>query len=576
MSNYKRVFMLKLPYCTHPSLAEIDEDFRTKLSFRPEPSLALAALCAFIDKYKKYDYELKAVDINIEAYTEPGQPIDVNKYQILLEDFIKNNEYDVLCLSAMFVFNERWVRAAVELSKQFHRNAKIIIGGGYPTLFPKRCLQNYDVDDVVIGEGEATLLHILNKYNNFKDCEYEENFSFSGYGTKNDKQEIKIIEKGKGRYVDISDVPAPAWHYLNIKEYFRRSGSRNLPIEATRGCPFRCSFCSTNQSWGLRVRYKPYQDMINEMLELKEKYDIETLSFIDDNLTFSKEWIMQFLRRIIEIKLPIKLTASNFSVKRLDEEIVDLLVEAGFHSFGIAVETGSPEMQKKINKNLDFTHIRKMVGVIKSYKDVHLHINWMVGFPNETIEQINQTFDFARELEAHSNQFLAVLPYPGTQLFDEAKSANLLIFNDEDLDKFDCRKCDYLKSNEWNYEQLQGKIYDINIELNFLKNPLLKNEEGKKEYLKYLEGLLQKLPEHIIANIIAGYLYKESNAQKYKEYYEKVVGLLEDEALCRIFSKYLTGDHYILKDFNEYAQKTKKQLGESQAGKFFEANIGDK
>lgn len=549
MKDYKKILMLKLPYCTHPLLAEIDKDFRARSTFRPVPSLALATLCAFIDRYKKRHYELKAVDINIEGYTKPDESIDIEKYPVLLASFIKNNEYDVLCLSAMFVFNERWVETAVELSKQFHPEAKIIVGGGYPTLFPERCLENYEVNDVIIGEGETTLLHILNKYNNFEDPEYKKNFPFVGYGTRDENKEVLIVKRAQKQYIDLADLPVPAWHYLNIRKYFEQSGDRRLPIEATRGCPFRCTFCSTNQSWGFKVRYKPYEKLINEIIALKKRYDVEAVGFVDDNLTFSKEWTVNFLRKIVEIKLPINLSASNFSIRCLDEEIVGLLVKAGFHAFGIAVETGCSIMQKQINKNLDFEHIRRMVKIIKSYENVHLHINWMVGFPNETIEQINATFNFARELDANSNQFLVVLPYPGTQLFNEARRENLLIFTDDNLDRYDNRKCDYLKSDEWNYDQLMSKIYDINIELNFLKDLSHESEKRKEKHLVHIEEILKKLPDHVIANIIVGYMYKEKGRQDYEQYYKKAIDLLRNETLNKTFNKYLSWDNYMIEDF---------------------------
>ena len=167
MNNYKSVLLLKVPYCTHPDSFKEDTNFKTKAPFRPIPSLALATLSAFVDKYKKINYSLKVVDVNIEAYTQPGIPIDTTLYTNLLTKLIRDHDYDVLALSAMFVFNIKWVDTAVKLSKKFHPKAKIIVGGGYPTLFPERCLTEHDVDDVVIGEGDSTFLHILNKYNNF-------------------------------------------------------------------------------------------------------------------------------------------------------------------------------------------------------------------------------------------------------------------------------------------------------------------------------------------------------------------------------------------------------------------------
>jgi len=422
----------------------------------------------------------------------------------------------------MFVFNEKWVETGVELSKKYHPEAKIIVGGGYPTLFATRCLESHDIDDVVIGEGDATFLHLMNKYNNFKDSEFEDRFPFTGYGTRDENGKIIISVRGEKQYIDLADLPAPAWHYLNVEKYFEKSGEGSLTIEATRGCPLRCAYCSTNQSWGYRVRYKPYENVIKEMIELVERYHVKEISFIDDNLTFSKDWTIKFLKRVAEEKFPVKIDNSNFSVKFLDEEIIELLVQAGWGQFGIAIETGCKTMQKQINKNLDFDHIRKMVKVIKSYDSVHLHANWMIGFPNETMDQVEETFNFARELNVTSNQFLVVLPYPGTQLFVEAKKQDLLIFTDDNnLDKYDNKKCDYLKSDEWTYNQLNNKIYDINIEMNFLKDLSKESERGKEEHLNYVEDIVKKLPDHVIANIVVGYMHKERGRKDYEEYYKK-------------------------------------------------------
>lgn len=559
--KFNSVLLLKLPYCTHPDALKKDENFRTKACFRPVPSLALASLCAFIDKYKTFNYRLKAIDLNIEAYTEPSTPIDTHVYPDLLQDCIKNNTYDVLALSTMFVFNEDWVESAVKISRKLHPEAKIIIGGGYPTLFPRRCLENHDIDDAVIGEGETAFLHILNKYNQHRDVGFENKFPLEGFATKNENNKI-IIFPERLHFLDLSELPPPAWQYLNVENYFKNSGDVSLPIEGSRGCPYRCTYCCTYLSWGRRVRYKPVKNLIDEILQTKNRYSIQSMAFIDDNLSFSKEWIKDFLTRIINMQSPIKLMASNFSVKHLDEEIVDLLSEAGFDEIGIAVESGSGEIQERINKNINFNKVKELVNIMKS-RNIYITVCWMIGFPKETIEQINSTFNFARELRAHTNQFLTVLPYPGTELFDEAKSANLLVFQEDDLSKFDNRKCDYLKSNEWSYDRLQEMIYDVNIELNFLNNPLLDTKSGMNTMLKFLENLLLRLPEHIIARIIIGYIYKQKNMKlECEEYYNSAIDLLKEKSLKATFNKYLFWKHSIINDFNQYFSARRLSLSE--------------
>jgi len=554
-NEFKSILLLKIPFCRFPDSKIEEENFRTKAPFRPIPSLALATLCGFLKKYKSIDYKINAIDVNIEAYTKPGVAIDYSAYPKLLEESIKNNSYDVLALSSMFVFNVKWVDIAVRLSRKYHPNAKIIIGGGYPTLFPERCLKEHEIDDVVIGEGEATLLHLLNKYNKYHDSDFEEKFPFVSYATKNKDGEIQIIQRDK-KFLDVSYLPAPAWEYLNVKKYFKNSGDRTLPVEGSRGCPYNCSYCCTYLSWGRRIRYKKVDQIVKELLETQEKFNPDCFHFVDDNLSFSKEWFKEFLNKLIDLGLPVKVDASNFSVKHIDEELVDLLIKADMNRVAMAVESGSKEIQERINKRLDFKKIEEAVAMVKS-KNLPVHLCWMIGFPGETMEQINQTFNFARKLRAHSNQFLTVLPYPGTKLYEDAKEGGFLAFNDVDLDRFDNRKCEYLKSDEWNYEQIREMIYDINIEINFLNNPFLDTKEGEVNMLMFLEKLLLRLPEHVISHIIAGYIHKnKKDYAKCEMYYNSAVELLNtNKVLNDTFAKYLLLNHPIINDFNKYLQK---------------------
>jgi radical SAM superfamily enzyme YgiQ (UPF0313 family) len=186
----------------------------------------------------------------------------------------------------------------------------------------------------------------------------------------------------------------------------------------------------------------------------------------------------------------------------------------------------------------------------------HVHIGWMIGFPNETLSQINETLNFARELRADSNAFAIVLPCPGTRLFNEAKAANLLVFSEENLDKFDLQGCDFLKSNEWNYDQLQKMIYDANIEMNFLNNPSIENNANRDDILEYFKRTLLKIPGHIVLHLVIGYIYKQKNCYtEYEKHYNIARELFKDKKLSETFSKYLSWDNPIIKDFNLFVSK---------------------
>jgi len=145
------------------------------------------------------------------------------------------------------------------------------------------------------------------------------------------------------------------------------------------------------------------------------------------------------------------------------------------------------------------------------------------------------------------------LPYPGTKLFEQAKSQGLLLVDDRDLDKYDYRKCDYIKSEEWDYQMLRDMIYDAIIEMNFLNNPLLETGQGRNVLLEKTKHFLLWLPGHVIANIIIGYIYMiHKNAIESERYYNIAVDLLKDKNISNTFNKYLLMDHPIIKDFNHH------------------------
>ncbi len=557
--EYRKVLLLKVPHCIHPDAIPENDSFRLKHTFRPIPSFALASLSAFLEAHNSFGYGIEAVDVNIEAYKKPGVPIDIYEYPDLMEQEIKDRDYDVLGISMMFVFNIRWLRLAVALSRKYHPHAKIIVGGGYPTIFPEKCLTSLDIDSVVIGEGESTLVHVLNRYNSYSDPVFEEKFPLDGYGEKLPDGSLNIVKLES--FIDMNDVPMAAWHYLDVDKYFKNSGEHMLAIEGVRGCPYRCTFCNTQLSWGYKLRYKDVDTLISEMKELQDRYKA-VFHFIDDNRSVMRDWIIDFLRKVVAEKIEMEPVPSSFHAHHLDAEMIDLLKDVGIEVVGIAVETGSPEMQKKLKKNLNFDKIEKVVQLIKD-KGLKVHINYLFGFPHETMDQIQETLAVARRFNAHSNQFLILVPYPGTEIFEEAKRNNLLNYDENDLDNFEPRRSNYIYSDEWTAAQLEEIIYDGNIELNFLSNPSLTIPGQLDSHREFCERLLLRIPGHIAAYLVVGYIHKQqNNMEKYESHYQGAIQSFKDPGTYETFYKYLAWDNTIVNDFNQYCRENSIEITE--------------
>jgi len=567
MKKYESVLLLKIPSCRYLDTLSEYESIKMKYqhTWSPMPSLALAALSAFFHRHNRYGYRLKAVDINLEGFVAPDV-WDISLFPKSLEDCIKENQYDVLALSAQYMFNCRWVDLAVSLSRKYHPEAKIMLGGGYPTLFPERSLKDHDIDDAVISEGEATFLHILNRYNGYRDTVFEERFPFEGYATKNEAGEIVIIPQKQSSFINGEDIPPAMYHYLdNIGKYIQNMTVKTIPIEASRGCPFNCAYCTAPSLRTRKVRYKSADKFLAEIADIKNRYGkIQTL-IVDDNVTSSKEWTVEFLTKFVDsgLNCQVVFDVLNMSVKFLDGEIIDLLIRAGLTMLTISVETGSQEMQKRINKNLDLNQVREIVKVIKS-KNIFLHICWILGFPNETLEQLNETLNFARELKAHSNVFYIYRHFPGTKFFEDAVSQGLEKFDKYDLNFFDMSHASFAKSDLWDYKYLDQMGYDANIELNFFTHPYLDTDEWTAYIAENSQHLSDKMPDHVICHIMLGYVHKlRKDTAESQKLYSRAAALLENKELHHTFHKYLSWDHPIIRDFNQFMKERELSLSQS-------------
>jgi hypothetical protein len=162
----------------------------------------------------------------------------------------------------------------------------------------------------------------------------------------------------------------------------------------------------------------------------------------------------------------------------------------------------------------------------------------------------------ARELKAHSNQFLILVPYPGTELYKEAQEDKLLVFEENDLDNFEPRRSNYLYSDEWTAAQLEEIIYDANIELNFLDNASLYIPEQWDIFREFCEKLLLRIPGHIASYLVVGYIYKlQEDMANYEKFYQGAIESFKDQGTYETFYRYLALDHNsIIQDFNGYCR----------------------
>lgn len=544
----KKILLLKVPDAIYPGGRKTD-DFSKKHTYYFFPSYALAALSAYMIKYLKIKYELKVVDVNFLAVSLGSKAI--SKLYDYMKEIIKKNKFDILLISGQFMSNQRWVMAAVDLAHKIHPQAKIVVGGGFSTIFPEKMISAPGVDYVVVGEGEHTIINIINKICNFKDSDFEAKHPFEGYAEKFSNGSYKMVEK-KSFIFNLEELPRPNWDWLDLEEYKKHSSSPFLPFMATRGCPYNCNYCSTKLSWGLRLRCRTVGDVVEEILWNYRKHGIKIFRCVDDNIIFDKKWFREFCRRLISLPKDITYNFYHFSVRQIDEEILDALRSINVKAITIAVESGDGDTQKAINKNLNLAEVEEKVKLIKQ-KGFRVNAYWMIGFPNETMRQIMNTVDMARSLRTDTVAVWKVFPYPGTKLYNDAKAQNLINLDEDDYESMSYQDSGKIFSNEWDGEKLSQIAYDANIELNFLNTPLYESKSGREELMSLLVDLTRRINGHVIAYIILGFLADKffgDQLEKDKEY-RTAYNILKEGSPT--FERYLAWNFPQIIEFKKWA-----------------------
>lgn len=263
---------------------------------------------------------------------------------------------------------------------------KIIFGGPQATLTARECLEDFSFVDVIsMWEGEKTILPLVDALLNNDNLE-----SLRGIAYRKGN-EIVITPR-----VDL--IANDELANYTPTDYSPVEIDKNSPIEleAGRGCPFACTFCSTSPFWGRKFRIKSVDELIDEMNEFHELYGVNEFSLVHDMFTVNRKHLEEFCNRIINDKLPYVWGCSS-RVDVLDKEILELMKEAHCKGIYLGIETGSPSMQKKINKNLNLDHALSMITEIQRL-GMDFTASFIYGYPEESIEEFRETIQMIEKI----------------------------------------------------------------------------------------------------------------------------------------------------------------------------------
>ena len=336
----------------------------------------------------------------------------------------------IIGVSAAFSFEWPTCRDLIGRIRKRFPSALIIGGGEHITALPELSLSESALDVAVLGEGEEVLLNIVKAWQGGAvDLSI-----LTGIAYKTGAGEIRRTGT-HGRIRNIDDISVPAWDLIPIEKYLDRGmgfgvhRGRSMPVLASRGCPYQCTFCSSPQMWTTRWIPRNPDRLLDELAYYQQRYNATNFDFYDLTAIVKKSWIVEFCQKIEQRGLTFTWQLpSGTRSEAIDGEVAPLLHRSGCRNLSYAPESGSPSVLKRIKKRINpedvLDSIRSSVGA-----GLNVKCNLIIGFPGETYREIAETCRFIVKLAvagAHDLSIWVFSPYPGSELFEQLRAAGTI------------------------------------------------------------------------------------------------------------------------------------------------------
>ncbi len=246
-----------------------------------------------------------------------------------------------------------------------------------------------------------------------------------------------VIVKNQGKLLDFDRLPMPAWDMIDFKEYevdlsnFYNPKGHNLTnivsIFSERGCPFKCNFCDLYLMQGRKVRRRRSEVFVNHLEYLTKEKGLQYFSFMDDNFLVDNRHVISICNEIVRRRLDLQFQIAGGYVNAYNDVLIDALVSAGMVSTILNIEHGSQYIRRDvIGKPIEKEKIFEIVESIRRYK-VNLGTNWIMGFPEDTNETLQETLDLINNIKPDRANIGTLIPYPGTPVYDQCVRDDLFV-----------------------------------------------------------------------------------------------------------------------------------------------------
>ncbi len=397
-----RVMLLSTPY---------------PLEENPIPPLSLAYLAAAL---QKEGIEVQIMDHLVSKYTP-------DKLRRELEQF-KPDIVGATCVTLNYPTASRIMRVC----KNFDPNIVTMLGGPHATFALNETLLRAPwIDLIVTGEGERTLIELVRTIEKGEDYHQVPGIAFRKNGAVVKTEPRPLIE-------DLNELPFPARNLLPLSKY--KALEAPCTVITSRGCPFKCIFCSGPRLFGRRVRFRDPELVLDEIEQINKEYGFQKINIVDDTFTLNERHAREICNGILKRK--IKITWNVFArADTVNLGLLSLMREAGCEWLLYGAESGNPEILKTIKKGTTPDTLRQGAR-IAAEAGIKVFNSFIFGLPGESPETARQSMDFAKELDDKYGAkygFHILSPLPGTELYEKPKEYGLRILS-RDWAKYDANK----------------------------------------------------------------------------------------------------------------------------------------
>jgi radical SAM superfamily enzyme YgiQ (UPF0313 family) len=387
-----------------------------------QPPLGILSLAAVLLE------RMPEVEIDVIDPTFSHRPLEMMRTRI------QAGNYDLVGISVMTAMLQDAL-AASRAARTAPSHPLVVWGGPHPTVLPEASIAYEDVDVIALGEAEETLYELVGAGGDPSGID--------GLWYKLDGQVVRNAPRMPIH--DLGTLPHPARHLIDMDTYARAWYSltaaspelRGTSVIASRGCPFSCTYCqpTLDRIFGSRLRRRPVPHVLDELRELRERYNLDAFMLEDDTFIAHNSWAMAFAEGLRETGFGFQWgcnVRADLVVK--SPHLMEEMARSGLVQVNMGIESGTQRILDEIyDKGITVEQVRHAVAICKDL-DLRVGGYFMLGAPTETLDEVLHTISYAARLPIDEAAFNVTTPLPGTALWD--KTRDLVGQNLQDFDYY--------------------------------------------------------------------------------------------------------------------------------------------